>query len=247
MKKNYLTYPFKTMRITQSYDGTTSHKPHTTGSPKDFPIDEGGKDSGRDAYLCPCDEVKVVRVYGVGNGGINTLWIESTSKVVFADGTEYIFCSQITHSNDSDFKNIKVGKKFKRGEVICHEGTDGASRNHIHHSVGKGHITNNGWKKNSNGKYVLTCTGGTVKPENAFFLADDTVVKSDKGLKFKKIPKTTVYEVTADVLNIRSGAGVSCGKVGSYKKGTQVEIVETKAGWGKTDKGWVSLDYCKKI
>ena len=48
----YLTYPFKTMRITQSYTGTTSHLPHTTGSPKDYPLDEGGKDGGRDPILC---------------------------------------------------------------------------------------------------------------------------------------------------------------------------------------------------
>lgn len=30
MGKNYLIYPCKTMRITQSYTGTTSHKPHMT-------------------------------------------------------------------------------------------------------------------------------------------------------------------------------------------------------------------------
>ena len=66
---NYLTYPLKTMRITQSYTGAFSHLPHTTGSPKDYPIDDGGKDGGKDAIYCPCDSVKVFRVYGVGNKG----------------------------------------------------------------------------------------------------------------------------------------------------------------------------------
>lgn len=47
----YLTYPFKMMRITQSYTRTTSHLPHTTGSPKDYPLDESGKDGGRDPFM----------------------------------------------------------------------------------------------------------------------------------------------------------------------------------------------------
>ena len=35
----YLTYPFKTMTIMQSYIGSYSHSPHVTGNPKDYPID----------------------------------------------------------------------------------------------------------------------------------------------------------------------------------------------------------------
>ena len=77
MAKNYLTYPCKVMRITQNYNGKTSHYPHTVGTPKDYPIDEGGKDTGKDGFYCPCDELKIVRVYGVGNGGTNTFWVES--------------------------------------------------------------------------------------------------------------------------------------------------------------------------
>ena len=80
--KNYLTYPCKVMRITQNYLGKTSHLPHTTGYPKDYPIDEGGKDTGRDGFFCPCDELKIVRLYGAGNGGTNTIWVESTTKCI---------------------------------------------------------------------------------------------------------------------------------------------------------------------
>ena len=40
----YFYFPMETMRVTQSYDGTTSHKPHTTGTPKDYPIDIAGID-----------------------------------------------------------------------------------------------------------------------------------------------------------------------------------------------------------
>ena len=50
-------------------------------------------------------------------------------------------------------------------------------------------------------------------------------------------------------LNIRSGAGSDYSVVGHYYNGDRVEILETKTVgstvWGKTDKGWVSMDYVK--
>ena len=48
-------------------------------------------------------------------------------------------------------------------------------------------------------------------------------------------------------LNIRKGAGTSYSVVGKYDKGDLVNILETKTvsgtTWGRTDKGWVSMDY----
>ena len=53
----------------------------------------------------------------------------------------------------------------------------------------------------------------------------------------------TRVTVTADELKIRS-EGSTDGKVlGVYKKGDTVTVTETKDGWGKTDKGWISMDY----
>ena len=50
--------------------------------------------------------------------------------------------------------------------------------------------------------------------------------------------------ITADPeLNIRKDANQNSTRVGSYKKGTQVTILETKNGWGRTDRGWISLQY----
>ena len=53
--------------------------------------------------------------------------------------------------------------------------------------------------------------------------------------------------VTCSVLNVRSGAGVTYGIVGYYYKGNSVTVTETKTvgatTWGKTAKGWVSMDY----
>ena len=190
--ENYLTYPCKTMRITQNYNGTTSHKPHTTGRPKDYPWDEGCEDSGRSYCYCPCGEMKVMRIYGVGSRGTNTIWLESTSKVVFADGTSDYFTMLITHPNDDDLKKIKVGQKFKFREKICSEGKDGATGNHFHFSAGKGKFNGNGWTPNTNGKYVLTTTAGQFKPEQLFIVDKSfTKIINSKGILFKELPKDT--------------------------------------------------------
>ena len=65
-----------------------------------------------------------------------------------------------------------------------------------------------------------------------------------------KVPETAVVRtVTGDVLRIRSGAGTNYSIVGSYVQGTQVVILEKKTVsgvvWGRTDKGWISMDYVK--
>ena len=44
-------------------------------------------------------------------------------------------------------------------------------------------------------------------------------------------------------LNIRKEASSSSDKVGEYKQGDKVTILEVKGNWGKTDKGWISLTY----
>lgn len=48
--------------------------------------------------------------------------------------------------------------------------------------------------------------------------------------------------VSVNGLNIRSEA--PSGKIqGSYNKGDVVTILETKDGWGRTDKGWIKMEY----
>lgn len=48
--------------------------------------------------------------------------------------------------------------------------------------------------------------------------------------------------VTTD-LNIRKEPNKDSEDIGDYKKGDKVTITEVKDGWGKTDKGWVSMKY----
>lgn len=55
--------------------------------------------------------------------------------------------------------------------------------------------------------------------------------------------------ITCSKLYIRGGAGTSYSTVGSYYQGDQVVITEQKlvgsTTWGKTAKGWISMDYVK--
>ena len=56
------------------------------------------------------------------------------------------------------------------------------------------------------------------------------------------------YTVTPSIgVNIRSGSGTGYGKVGAYPMGTVVDVLEARDGWGRTDKGWVSLTYLEAV
>lgn len=184
---NYAHYPLAVMRITQNYNGNTSHKPHTTGNFKDYPIDDGEKDTGNnDWFYCPCDSMTVRRIYGVGNKGANTIWLESNTPVDCADGTRNYITIMVTHCTDESLNRINVGQIFRRYDKIAQEGKDQATGYHFHISVAKGRFTGLGWQLNSNNKYVLI---GGVKPEAVFYI-DPRVntVMSSGGLHFKKMP-----------------------------------------------------------
>ena len=76
MNRNYMVYPLKYMRITCRYD-EASHRKHNIGVTDgivDYPIDDGGIDTGRDPIYCPCDEMRVTAIKGIGNNNItNTI------------------------------------------------------------------------------------------------------------------------------------------------------------------------------
>lgn len=56
------------------------------------------------------------------------------------------------------------------------------------------------------------------------------------------------YTVTPSIgVNIRSGHGSNYGKVGAYPCGAVVDVLEARDGWGRTDKGWVSLAYLEAV
>jgi len=66
----------------------------------------------------------------------------------------------------------------------------------------------------------------------------------DKNTDTEK-PANKTGTITGDNVNIRKGPGTSYEAVGQYDKGDKIEILETKDGWARTEKGWVIMDYVK--
>lgn len=217
--KNF-TFGMKNMRITQSYNGTTSHKFHWYNSKNyaDYPIDIAGKDGNREPYYATVD-MKVTAIKGIGNVTTNTIWLVATEKCNTPSGIMTPFI-MLTHWNDSDryIKNLKVGSVVKTGQPICEEGTDGATANHLHMVCGnsdKGYA--NGMIKNSNGKWVSR--GWCMKPEEVMFVDKEfTNILSTNDLTFKEKPKeerTTSFLGSKGYL-IKSDSGDNIKKLCDY-------------------------------
>ena len=190
---NLMIYPCKTMKITQTPEGDNNHYLYSSGTPVDYPIDEGCDDTGRSWIYCPCDQMKVVKIYGVETIGANTVWLESTQPVDMPCGSS-ILTMMVTHPNDDDLKSLKEGRIFERGVPMFREGGDGSSGsgtfgNHFHISFGKGQHIGNGWTQNSNYAWVLQTTKGTIRPEEAVYLDNSftTNIINSHGIPFIKI------------------------------------------------------------
>lgn len=185
----YFTFGMKTLRVTQSYDGSVSHKPHWYKSTNycDYPVDVAGADSGTDIFYAPVD-MKVVAIRGINNLMTNTIWLVSIDDCKTPSGTFKPFL-MLTHWNDNDpyISKLKANTIVKKGQPICFEGRDGASANHLHVVVGnsdKG-IGNN-IILNSNNKWVSN--GFCMKPEEVMYIDSKfTKIITSGGIKFKSI------------------------------------------------------------
>ena len=184
----YFTFGMKTMRITQSYNGTTSHKPHWYKSTNysDFPIDIGGADGGQDIYYATVD-MQVTAIRGTKQGYTNTIWLVATENCITPIGDNVKPFIALTHWNDNDpyVTKLKVGSIVKAGEPICMEGKAGAKANHLHLVCGdanKGVVDN--VLLNSNDKWVSN--GFCYHPEKIMFINSNfTKIEDTKDIKFE--------------------------------------------------------------
>ena len=248
---NYLTYPFKVMNITQGYNDNFTHKRHSEGDLKDYPIDDACGSVSSSYFYCPCDEMVVKKVYGVGLKASNTVWLESTSPVVTPTFTDFITI-MVVHPEDKDLKNVYKGKIYKRSNAIFPKGADGyATGPHFHIALGRGKMSGSGWAKNNIGVWVLKTTEYNIKPEQGMFIDKNfTSVKNDKNLNFVELTNERVvdntYYTTAN-LNVRYGPGTGYKYVNLLAKNTKLEVLEISDGWAKLgDKEYVSSVYLTK-
>lgn len=197
----YFTFGMKNLRVSQSYNGTVSHKPHWYNSKdySDYPIDICGKDGGQEGYYATCD-MQIVSIKGVGSSVTNTVWLVCLENKITPLGSNIKPFIALTHWNDDDpyMQNRKVGDIVKAGEIICLEGVDGASANHIHLVCGDANRgCGNGFIQNSNGKWVST--GYCYRPEQIMFIDKDfTNVINTSDIKFIEKP-TSMYPYTATI------------------------------------------------
>lgn len=194
LTKNYMTYPCKVINISQRHDGTYSHSGNSSSSAnyKDYPIDEVCDSSSSRSYMyCPCDEMEVLRVHGVGNGGTNTVWLRSTSPVYIpGESTPQYVVMMVVHPNDDTLNGVYVGRKYTRNEPMFTEGNDGrADGYHFHISCGTGELaTTTGWVENNLGAWVLRVTGRTLLPTEAFYrYTNFTSIVNTNGYSFRTV------------------------------------------------------------
>lgn len=144
---------------------------------------------------------------------------------------------------------VYAGQKINKNTIIGYTGKTGrATGIHLHLGL------------------KLLSGGGYIDPE-AWFKKN---YKAPTATKSTSSSKYTVgdYKVTsADVLNVRKGAGTAYSKVkfknltksaqnkilklsgkkiDGYVKGVTFTVTQVKGDWGKTPSGWVNLKYCER-
>ena len=93
---------------------------------------------------------------------------------------------------------------------------------------------------------------------NGFFCFknDRSVIKENPTPVIKNVENTqsnvasTNYKVKITAksgLNVRAGASTSYKRIGGYARNTIVTIYAESNGWGKTNSGWISLQYTTRI
>ena len=98
--------------------------------------------------------------------------------------------------------------------------------------------TKDGWGRTDKGWISMTyvSTTGNATNNNNTTTNNNTATTANGN----------TYFITASELNIRDQASTNGNLVGTYVAGDKVVVSETSNGWGKTDKGWISMNYAYK-
>ena len=152
------------------------------------------------------------------------------SAVLLAGAREILYCSG---DGTRDAKTpealrdelVSIGCRYDQAANLRALGLDAGSSSNC--DFGDGQRISNG-KRVKGYLCIWTTEGGQEPPD-----------KEESMGKYKVTPSIGV--------NIRSGPGTGYGKVGAYPMGTVVDVLEERDGWGRTNKGWVSLAYLEAV
>lgn len=180
----YSNYPFDYMRITQRHD-EGNHKAHNDPF-KDYadkPWDEAVKDGGR-SYFIPqndfiIDEI-IIDSYSIRLTTKNKVTIPYQKEPVYLHLT-------LTHIEQEDLKQLKVGELIPKGSKLILEGKGGASAYHFHITANLGNYY--GIKLNANGKYCFVYDKSLL-PSEAFYVNESfTNLLDNRRYTFEVTPK----------------------------------------------------------
>jgi len=156
-------FPADSMRITQGAYGTYSHQ-------KQNAIDMQPTNS---MAFAPFNATVVRKDNGYYT--CNGVWIQSTDKVRYADGS-YDYMT-VLFMHDDYIDDLTVGQALVQGEYFYHSGTTGNSTGaHIHMAVYRGKYSS-----------TMRFASGDIYAEDAFFVLDDTVIRNDFGLDWVSV------------------------------------------------------------
>lgn len=122
------------------------------------------------------------------------------------------------------------------GHVAIVERVDNDNQIYTSESAYGGRAFYNVTRKNTNGRWGA---GSAYKFRGCII---NPAIEEPENKKFKKY----YIRVTANVLNVREGAGTNYKVVKTIKKGEKWLIRDEKNGWGKIRIGWIKLSYTKK-
>ncbi|MBR6917816.1 MAG: hypothetical protein IKN38_06485 [Clostridia bacterium] len=155
-------YPANILKVTQGPFGEFSHQNQNA---IDMQVNDG------DSIVAPF----TCRVTAVNEESGNVVWVESLSKVIYADGSyDYMTC---LFMHDDDISDIYVGEIILQGQPFYDMGTAGyAEGKHCHISCFRGKYSES---------MKIECEEGdanAVLPYDAFFLPKDITMYLDEDL-----------------------------------------------------------------
>lgn len=159
-----------------------------------------------------------------------------------------------------DTISVKAGQKVTKGTKLGTTGKSGKATG-IHLHLGIRPLTNLTAAQVKAMTWALLRSCAYTDPEKVNYTAPSVAVS-------KKKYETGTYTVTADLLNVRTGAGTSYAKktfkqltanaqaqikklnkgnpANGLVKGCTCTVSQVKDNWGKIPSGWICLDYCKR-
>lgn len=166
------------------------------------------------------------------NRSANRVVLQSSEKVLFANGVKDFFCIMLLHMNDNNFHDLNYDtspeQSFTKGKTIYYEGSKvdhddkRTDNHHVHFQCGRGTFSH--VKKGDSGFYELFTKGSPLSISD-LFLGDFNKIGNHRRLKWSSdFSQTNAYlETTKGPINIRTSPQGSW--IQTVPKGKSINIL----------------------